>query len=184
MAIAEPASAQKSSFFRDDVRQSLLNDAAVGQVAPSIASLDLSQVRRKLMEPAPEGKGWSQEMALLAEKWYRRYLHIVLKYPDVRPVPNHQIDEFWHQHILDTRAYARDCQSVFGRFIHHNPYFGLNGDADERDACFDQTNVLYRLEFGEDCLPLGPQAEDCTAPCQSAACSGGGTCKSCTVDGD
>ncbi|MEA2599493.1 MAG: hypothetical protein QOF89_485 [Acidobacteriota bacterium] len=183
MTIAELAPVRDSDFVRRDSQKDLQNGTEVGQVDPLIAALDLSQVRRKLMEPAPEGKGWSQELALLAEKWYRRYLHIVLKHADVRPVPNHQIDDFWHQHILDTRAYARDCQSVFGRFIHHNPYFGLNGDADERDACFDQTNALYRLEFGEDCLSLSPQAEDCTAPCQTAACSGGGTCKSCTVDG-
>lgn len=182
--IAEPAPLQASDFVRRGSQKDLLNGTDTGQVAPSIAALDLSQVRRKLMEPAPEGKGWSEELALLTEKWYRRYLQIVLKYPEIRPVPNHQIDDFWHQHILDTRAYARDCQSVFGRFIHHNPYFGLNGDADERDACFDQTNVLYCLEFGEDCLSLSPHAEGCSAPCQTAACSGGGTCNSCTVDGD
>lgn len=150
----------------------------------TITALDLSQVRLKLMEPEPEGKGWSQEMALDAEKWYRRFLHVILRYPEARPVPNYPIDAFWHQHILDTRAYARDCKTVFGRFIHHYPYFGLNGDADQRDACFDETNALYRIEFGEDCLARGAQAEGCSAPCSSQACSGGGTCSPCTVDGD
>ena len=34
-------------------------------------------------------------------------------------VPTIDIDLFWHQHILDTRAYAKDCQKVFGQFLHH-----------------------------------------------------------------
>ena len=37
---------------------------AHGAVDDTIANLDLSRVRRKLMEPAPEGKGWGQEEAL------------------------------------------------------------------------------------------------------------------------
>jgi hypothetical protein len=154
-----------------------------GTLDRAIATLDLSQVRRKLIEPEPEGKGWSEDVALEAERWYRRFLHIILKHPHVRPVPNHQIDEFWHQHILDTRAYAQDCETVFGRFLHHYPYFGLNGDAAQRDACFDETNVLYRKEFGEGCLSAGTHGQGCSAPCAPQACSGGGTCKSCTVDG-
>lgn len=148
-----------------------------------IASLDLSQVRRKLTEPEPEGKGWSEVDALRTEKWYRRFLQIILKYPDFRPVPNRQIDMFWHQHILDTRAYAHDCRTVFGRFVHHYPYFGMNGDASQRDARFNETNALYRIEFGEDCLSVSIQAEDCEPPCQPEACDGGGTCNPGTVDG-
>lgn len=149
---------------------------------PRIAAIDLSQVRRKLMEPEPEGKGWTEEAALEAEKWYRRYLHVILTHPGFKAVPNHEIDAFWHQHILDTRAYARDCDEVFGRFVHHYPYFGLNGDADQRDECFDDTNTLYRQLFGEDCLSMSTRGQDCTPPCESSACSGGGTCNSCTVD--
>ena len=153
---------------------------AHGAVDDTIANLDLSRVRRKLMEPAPEGKGWGQEEALEAEKWYRRYLHIVLNNRGFRAVPNNKIDAFWHQHILDTKAYARDCMTVFGCFIHHNPYFGLNGDAAERDACFEQTKTLYLATFGETGTSLGAEGKDCGA----GSCDGGGTCNACTVDGD
>ena len=120
-----------------------------------IMSLDISMVGRKLMEPSPEGKGWTQEQASLAELWYRRYLTLVLiAPPEIALVPNGPIDLFWHQHILDTRAYARDCQHIFGEFIHHFPYYGLNGDAAERDQSFDETNSLYREHFGEDCTTM------------------------------
>lgn len=117
--------------------------------------LDLSQVRRKLQEDPPEGKGWTAEQSLEAEKWYRRYLFLIVKYPNgTKHVPNRQIDDFWHAHILDTKAYARDCESVFGYFLHHYPYFGLNGDAEQRDHCFEETNDLYQSEFGEDCTSM------------------------------
>ena len=151
------------------------------QIDSRIAALDLTQIRRKLMEPEPEGQGWSEEFALEAEKWYRRFLHVVLRYPSVRPVPNHYIDAFWHQHILDTRAYARDCHVTFGRFLHHYPYFGMNGDAAQRNAGFDETNAVYRAEFCEDCLSMSTEAQNCKPPCSAEACKAG--CKQCTVDG-
>jgi hypothetical protein len=32
------------------------------------------------------------------------------------------LDDLWHEHILDTQKYKEDCESVFGKFIHHNPH--------------------------------------------------------------
>lgn len=153
-----------------------LNLPKRGRVLASIAALDLTQVRRKLMEPAPEGKGWSEAYSLEVEKWYRRFLHITQKYPEVSAVPNYPIDMFWHQHILDTQAYAVDCQTVFGHFLHHYPYFGLNGDSAERDVAFVDTNALYRTEFdGEDCTMMhqGMVAENCKPPCNAELCKAG-----------
>lgn len=189
-----------------------------------ICDINLTAVMMKLMEPVPEGKGWSLDEAENAEKWYRRFLTLCHLYPGAPIVPNLPIDTFWHQHILDTRAYAKDCQEVFGYFMHHYPYFGLNGDAEQRDDAFVDTNALYRTHFGEDCttmhrvlagttppscsnIPTKCGTEDdrakamttcnsgcgrlcgrvnkalgCSAPCVAEACSGGGTCNSCTVD--
>lgn len=182
--------------------------AFVGIYAP-IASLDLSMVKKKLMEPEPEGKGWTQQQVDEAELWYKRFLHLIHAHPNASVVPNYPIDTIWHQHILDTRAYADDCQNIFGCFIHHFPYFGIRGDEDKknRDDAFDLTNMLYREHFGIDCRSMklfkkksraaemciatltgfdGSQqsinASGCAAPCIPEACSGGGTCQPCTVD--
>ena len=130
-----------------------------------LEALDFSDVRRKLMEPPPEGQGWSEDCAKSAEKWYRRFLTLFLKYPGRKIVPNAMIDAFWHQNILDTRAYARDCQEVFGRFVHHYPYFGMNGDAAERDAAYAETNDMFDTEFGENPLHLGSKALECSTGC-------------------
>lgn len=120
-----------------------------------LQELDLTNVRRKLMEPYPEGKGWNQDQALEAEKWYKRYLASIIVYPDAtQHVPNGPIDFFWHQHILDTMAYGQDCEHVMGYFLHHYPYFGLNGDTDDRDDAFVVTNTIYRQMYGEDCLSM------------------------------
>src|SRR5689334_14698043 len=88
-----------------------------------IDSIDFSMVKRKLMDQ-DEGQGWDQEYTDFVERRYRRYLCMQIMYPDGPSVPTRDIDLFWHQHILDTRAYARDCQVLFGEFRHHYPYFG------------------------------------------------------------
>jgi hypothetical protein len=80
----------------------------------ALSKLDLTQVKRKLMCPAPEGHGWTMEQADTAEKWYRRFLEVNVRFQEHKVVPNLPIDMMWHQHILDTRAYARDCENVFG----------------------------------------------------------------------
>lgn len=139
------------------------NRKTVAESLQALSQLDLNNVKRKLKEPAPEGKGWSDEQVNEAEKWYRRFLELIARFPNLNTVPNYVIDMFWHQHILDTRAYAQDCESIFGIFIHHYPYFGLNGDADKRDNCFEQTDDAYLLLFGESCkeLPSFMDAAEC-----------------------
>jgi len=149
-------------------------------IPAAIMNLDLSMVSKKITEPAPEGKGWSDEMIAEAVHWYRRYLARIAKYGDEPLVPNLPIDTVWHYHILDTRAYAQDCEAVFGRFMHHYPYFGLNGDADDRDDAFEVTNQLYRAEFGEDCRAMRfleqycasaiPQAQGCNHSGSGTGC--------------
>jgi hypothetical protein len=120
----------------------------------AIKALDLTHVCRKIQEPQPEGKGWTINQTIEAEKWYRRYLELCLRHPNFPVVPNYPIDSMWHQHILDTRAYAEDCKAIFGEMLHHYPYFGLNGDADQRDDAFGETNTLYMKYFGHSCAEM------------------------------
>lgn len=131
----------------------------------AIAALDLSNVKRKLQRPKPHGNGWSEACCESAEKWYKRYLTLIVKYPTQKVVPNAMIDEIWHGHITDTQAYAKDCQAIFGTFVHHNPYFGMNGDGAERDEAFRITNELFVKEFGEDCRKEGDVALECSVDC-------------------
>ena len=84
--------------------------ADVEAAMAAIASLDLSAVRRKVVED----KGWSDQIADYAELRYRRFLSMYRLDPRLALVPHDDIDAFWHQHILFTREYARDCEKLFG----------------------------------------------------------------------
>jgi len=90
---------------------------------------DFTLTKRKLLEP--DYAGWSQQRADNAEKNYKRYLSLVCALDGYRPVPSADIDRFWHEHILDTERYAKDCDELIGSFLHHYPYFGMRGEEDD-----------------------------------------------------
>lgn len=125
---------------------STLNLIEAGLVA--LASLDLTKVKRKLCEPTSKGgQGWTRAQADKAETWYRRFLEMRIRDGASKGrVPNRAVDVFWHQHILDTRAYVADCQALFGEFFHHNPYGSERGLADP----FRDTNARFQELFRED----------------------------------
>jgi hypothetical protein len=112
-------------------------------------ALDLSMIKVKLADPE-EGAGWSPDYCDRVEVEYRRYLALSRYYPERPIVPSKLIDTFWHAHILDTQAYAPDCDRVFGVFLHHYPYFGMRGpeDAQALGAAYDNTLELYEHHFG------------------------------------
>lgn len=98
---------------------------------------------------ALEGRQWSkQKLALKDWKFDEAYiLEILLMYPHLTQVqvleafeqlrlyvqicwhyekrmvamPSKLVDACWHVFICDTRNYARFCEVVLGRFLHHEP---------------------------------------------------------------
>jgi hypothetical protein len=112
--------------------------------------LDLSQVKRKLTY-AEQSEPWSQEMVDTVEADYRRFLWLIYLNLGTPIVPSKALDHFWHQHILDTVAYARDCQRIFGFFLHHNPYFGMASKEEwtQLEAAAKQTREIWLATFGE-----------------------------------
>jgi hypothetical protein len=123
---------------------------SVEQVIAAIEALDLDPIKLKLMDPE-EGQGWSREYVERMALAYKRFLSLMVKHPEETIAPPKDVDKFWHGHILDTLKYAEDCQSVFGYFLHHFPYFGMRGeqDAAELRAASENMHALYEREFGE-----------------------------------
>jgi hypothetical protein len=78
------------------------------------------------------------------------FLALMLLYPDKEIVPTPHIDEFWHAHILDTVAYHRDCDQLFGSYQHHFPSFPDDPPEEENKLRVgsDLTRQLYLLHFG------------------------------------
>lgn len=146
-------------------------------VIEKIDYMDLSMVKMKLCLPVEqEGKGWSEEKANRAEMLYKQFLKLIALCPEASIVPNKTIDELWHAHILDTRKYIKDCQDIFGEYLHHFPYFGLRGDDDAQDLkeSFAQTCQLFTEHFQED---LEKSVMDCLGNvCSSGGSTPGGTC--------
>src|SRR5215472_16689173 len=84
-----------------------------------IRDLDLSSVSASVVEKL----GWSLEKAQRVEDCYKRFLYALAhrKKDDLLSPPSQEVDDFWHQHILDTRKYREDCHKVFGHYVDHTP---------------------------------------------------------------
>lgn len=88
-------------------------------------------------------------------------------------VPKISMDQMWHQHILDTRAYHKDSMTIFGEYFHHFPYFGLRGETDKinLENSFQETQKLYFNEFGEEMV--SEYAGSCAGGKCKAQCKSG-----------
>lgn len=127
---------------------------AKNQIFPEkLKSLDLRLIAQKLMYP-DYGQGWRQSQVESAIARYKMFLHLLFLYPNSTIVPTQEIDQVWHQHILDTRKYAQDCQWLFGYFVHHYPYFGMGSDAEKQalETAFADTQTLFAEHFGIDLI--------------------------------
>jgi hypothetical protein len=98
-----------------------------------------------------EKHGWSYERAVTAKNEYVRFLTLLQMRPKFMLVPwldtegRDDLDQFWHQHILDTKKYANDCEVLFGKMIHHNPHV-THGSEEEKESV-DKTRRLYARTF-------------------------------------
>ena len=87
----------------------------------------------------------------------RRFLCMHLINPPLLLVPPPDIDAFWHQHILFTREYARDCERLFGGFLHHSPASGEAGEAAAMQQGARETAKFYADAFGEHYFATEPE---------------------------
>lgn len=146
-----------------------IQETTSAEALSHLDSIDLSMVRLKLADPH-EGQGWSQEQLDLAEREYRRFLALHLMYPDTAVVPCSLVDTVWHAHILDTQAYAPDCERAFGFYLHHFPYFGMRSEQDAADLmdAYDLTVARYEEAFGTP--PTGVWRPANSAKCSRTNC--------------
>ena len=113
-------------------------------------ALDLSYITRKMCSSTYPLPRWPDALAKTCENLYKRFLWLMVKYHDEGLVPTRDIDEFWHNHILYTQEYTKDCHALLGRYIHHKP-------AEPTDSAtiallanaFLKTQALYLEEFNE-----------------------------------
>ncbi len=111
--------------------------------------LDLEPIMVKIMDHE-EGLGWSLEFTKTVANEYKKFLILCKENPDAAIVPSSFVDDFWHFHILDTQKYQQDCETYFGYFLHHFPYFGMRGKQDEENlkSAWAESCALYEARFG------------------------------------
>lgn len=52
---------------------------------------------------------------------YRKWLVLRMFYDRKSTPPNREIDAMWHEHIIHTDKYIKDCERIYGGYMHHNP---------------------------------------------------------------
>ena len=124
----------------------LSNKQAVDEIQIYINSLDLSMISILMVQKL----GWLPSEVKEAGHLYKNFLFLKYKYPHETLAPSEDIDEFWHNHILDTKRYPQDCEKIFGYYLDHYPYFGIDGQTTLKDleAAFANTQRLHVKEFG------------------------------------
>jgi len=144
-----------------------------------ISAIDLEPICVKLIDEHG-GHSWPLERALLGAEEYRKFLFLTVCRPETI-VPTEFVDEVWHTHILDTMKYAEDCNTAFGFFLHHFPYFGIRSDADQAllQATFLETAEIYKQEFGGSYFVDTNKCSDCGG----CGTCGGNACGSCSGSG-
>lgn len=121
----------------------------------SVSLIDLSLIKIKMVETL----GWNSDVVDVMEDRYRKFLSVQsavrMSGISLEIVPDRMIDEIWHMHILDTRKYIADCIALFGEILHHDPYFGMMGEADRAvwSAQADQCDHLWYELFGVSLYP-------------------------------
>jgi hypothetical protein len=145
-----------------EAAQSMIGvDSALEEAMRKVDQLDFRMLKRKLMEE----HGWTPEFCNEAESLYRKFLALNARYPGRKICPTGPIDEFWHAHIVDTRAYHRDCDLVLGEYLHHFPYFGMRGpeDRDALENTFRESVGLFIVHFGIDPTSGDTEARGCSS---------------------
>lgn len=111
-----------------------------------ILELDLSTVAKNMISK----QGWLKSEVNACSILYKNYLFLRYKYPDEDLPPSQDIDEFWHNHILDTKKYREDCEKIFGCYLDHNPNLDIDSTTSMADLNhpFATTQRLHAKEFG------------------------------------
>ncbi len=145
--------------------------------------LDLKDIIHRVASDHPE---LSPADLALCETEYRRFLFLVSKYPGQPFSPTARADVVWHSHILFTQRYQRDCQTLFGKFLHHRPFTSETPE-ETKQASVANLRRLYAKHFG---MALAADCKECNTDsgghCDTQACeietSAAKTCDSQACD--
>lgn len=82
---------------------------------------DMSTVIKVLVR---EGHDQDEAEAMVEE--YRKYMGLIIAFPDEAHAMSTAVDPAWHAHIINTADYFTFCSAIHGTFIHHQ--ISIDGD--------------------------------------------------------
>lgn len=126
-------------------KQHLNHDTIIAKAI--IAGFNLDFIPAKMQK-----SGWSKKVSQIAVEEYKEFLLLCYLKPEGAMVPSKRVDAVWHEHILDTQAYVKDCDELFGHYMHHNPHFF---GTPEFDVAAEETNKSYKKAFGRNLFSTG-----------------------------
>ena len=110
---------------------------------------DPPTARVTFVQQLARDNGWSVDHACRVVVEYRRFLYLAVTAGHL-VCPSEAIDQAWHQHLLDTRAYWEEfCPRVLGQPLHHAPSKGREGEEPLLREGYRRTLASYRVAFGE-----------------------------------
>jgi hypothetical protein len=118
-------------------------------VRKAIDNLDLDKIDEKAMKLY----GWGRPRVRAADRWYRNFLFLCYKHGSPLAAIGKDADDLWHVHILDTPKYTKDCETIFGSYLSHQPLYGRPSAKDRQ--IFKDSQKLYLAEYGG--LPPNPK---------------------------
>jgi len=146
-----------------------------------INKIDLTNTRNRMIVK----KGWAVDATDNAILWYRRYLYLAVAYPGSGLSPTDLVDEVWHDHILHTAKYARDCQVFAGRYIHHQPFETKLGELFGKKCehpIIDKPvpHALADCDISNNCINIGTDGKPARTENDLAECQGY-ECDACDI---
>jgi hypothetical protein len=137
--IVRPAAALRRDVPADASRNRI---ATLGEVRRYIDAIDFSALKERLTRGRDMlGNDWSSAQADYFERLYKNWLYLQRRHEGEVLPPHIDVEEFWHGHIVDTRAYFAHCDRIFGYYLHHFTHPDSHG--------WQQTQSRYHAEFGE-----------------------------------
>jgi hypothetical protein len=120
------------------------------------AEPSLKQGATPLVRRCMKFYGWDELYCRRVLKAYRQFLIIKEKKKDWNAVlllPSVDVNEMWHQHILDVNNYIHDCMLLCGHVLGHNPDTKISDEKEvtskKNDSRYTRTKMALEEYFDD-----------------------------------
>jgi hypothetical protein len=105
-----------------------------------LQDFDLTPLRDRLLRATMMPSGWVDEAILE----FRRYMALEL-FEDGLTLFSKPVDTVWHTFLLFTRLYMEFCNTIFGYYIHHDPWLETKSAAARKPLLKQFVDAYERL---------------------------------------